>query len=172
MRELTAALLARAARLRPQQRWREVTLLLVDDVRCSSINAAALGHEGATDVISMTYEAIPGESSGDSAELVLNLERAWQLGRTPAGASSELALYLAHGCDHLCGFDDATSVARRSMRRREQRWLRDLAIPLLFTERAARASRPPRGRHPSPALQSGGEGGGTRDALQEPGKRA
>lgn len=136
MRELTAALLARAARLRPARQWREVTLLLVDDAACAPINAAALSHDGATDVITMTYASIPGEPPGASAELVLNLERAWQIGGTPAGASAELALYLAHGCDHLCDFDDATAAARRGMRRRERRWLRDLSIPELFTARA------------------------------------
>ncbi len=126
---VTRELLVFAARLPTFGAWRELTVLLVDDAECAAINRAALGHRGPTDVITMTYPAVPGEPQGDIAEIVLNVERAWQLADTPAGASAELALYLAHGIDHLCGFNDQSPESRRSMRRREQRWLRQLGDP-------------------------------------------
>ena len=39
------------------------------------------------------------------------------------GASSELGLYIAHGCDHLSGAEDYDRPGRERMRRRELRWL-------------------------------------------------
>ncbi|MDD5704911.1 MAG: rRNA maturation RNase YbeY [Kiritimatiellae bacterium] len=132
LRDLAGRLLALAARDGACGPWRELVLVLVDDAVCAKINVAALGHAGATDVITMTYPSVPGESPGDSAELVLNLERAWLLGGNVRDSSQELALYLAHGCDHLCGRDDATPAARRAMRRRELRWLGELDVPALF----------------------------------------
>jgi rRNA maturation RNase YbeY len=137
LRRLAAALFARVVRACPARRWRELTLLLTDDAACARINAAALGRDEPTDVIAIVYPAVPGEPPGDSAEIVLNLERAWRLGRAPPAAAAELALYLAHGCDHLCGHDDATPAARRRMRRRERRWLAVLDIPVLFLPRPA-----------------------------------
>ncbi|MBQ3810327.1 MAG: hypothetical protein II839_05855, partial [Kiritimatiellae bacterium] len=44
-------------------------------------------------------------------------------------ADAELALYLAHGFDHLAGSDDATAAGYRAMRRRELRWLAALPSP-------------------------------------------
>ena len=64
------------------------------------------------------------KGSPQFAELVINAERALAEGRRRAGgAARELALYLAHGMDHLAGRDDDTPARRRAMRRRETRWL-------------------------------------------------
>lgn len=117
----------------PPLDYSEIDILLVDDSGIVPINAAALGHGGATDVITLPYPAIPGEETGATAEIVINVERAWQQGGGNfQAADRELALYLAHACDHLRGFDDDTPPARRSMRRREWRWLRLLGVPELF----------------------------------------
>ena len=133
LRELGTALLRRAARLNKACVGLGVDLLLVDDAGSASINAATLGHAGPTDVITLPYDALPGLPDEASAEIVLNVECARRLGKTLAGADRELALYLAHACDHLCGFDDQTLAARRSMRRREWRWLAQTGIPVIFT---------------------------------------
>ena len=112
---------------------RDVVLILVDDAGIAPINAAAVGHAGATDVITLTYPALPGEPPGDSAEIILNVECAWKQGGGGAGADRELAFYLAHAFDHLADHDDATPAARTAMHRREWRWLTALApLPALF----------------------------------------
>ncbi len=135
LRRLGQAILQCAARRAPAWDWRSIDVLLVDNAGIAPINAAAVGHEGPTDVITLPYEAIPGEPSGATAEIVLNVERAWQQGGAAAhGADRELALYLAHACDHLRGHDDATPAGRRSMRRREWRWLKQTGIPRLFED--------------------------------------
>ena len=108
----------------------EVTLILTDDAGIAPINKAAVGHEGPTDVITLQYEAIPGDEVGASAEIIVNVERA--IGQRPKDPSRELAYYLAHAFDHLTGRDDATPATREAMHRRERRWL-SLALtePLL-----------------------------------------
>lgn len=103
----------------------EVAVILVDDAGIEPINRAAVGHDGATDVITLTYDAIPGEEYGSTAEIILNVERA--LGQRPEDPSLELAYYLAHAFDHLSGRDDATPATRTAMHRRERRWLSRLA---------------------------------------------
>ncbi len=98
----------------------------MDDAGITGINEALLDHEGPTDVIAVRYDAIPGEDqSGTVAELYVNVERAVQLARRGWPAGRELALYLAHGCDHLAGEDDATPDQKAQMRRRELKWLRE-----------------------------------------------
>lgn len=85
--------------------------------------AGCFGIRAQTDVVAQSYATVPGVC-GASAEVVLNAERARAEGQTrPGGAARELALYLAHGLDHLAGSDDRTPALRRAMRRRETRWL-------------------------------------------------
>ena len=85
--------------------------------------AGCFGVRLQTDVVVQAYEAVPGVCPA-TAELVLNAERALlEGGRRSGGPSRELALYLAHGLDHLAGYDDDTPSRRRAMRRRETAWL-------------------------------------------------
>jgi len=76
-----------------------------------------------TDVVSQAYAAVPGVEAA-TAELVLNAERAQIEGlQRPGGPSREFALYLAHGLDHLAGYEDDTPERREAMRQRETAWL-------------------------------------------------
>ena len=111
--------------------WRDIRLLLTDDAGMAACNRRSMRHEGPTDVITLRYAPVPG-AGGATAELIVNLQRASEEGRlrrrisggkTLWDAQHELALYLAHGCDHLAGADDDTPANRRRMRRRELRWL-------------------------------------------------
>ncbi len=129
--------LARSLAAKSGRPLRDITLILVDDAGIAPINAAAVGHSGATDVITIVYPSLPGEEPGDSAEIVINVECAWKQGGGGDGANRELAYYLAHAFDHLAGHDDDTPVARTAMHRRERRWLDELSpIPALFRCRA------------------------------------
>lgn len=116
--------------------WREVTVHLLDDAGIAPVNEAIMRHVGATDVITQRYEPCPGEPAGLIGELFVNVERAARAAPRRAGwsADRELALYLAHGFDHLTGADDRTAPGRARMRRRELAWLRRLPLtPLLET---------------------------------------
>jgi rRNA maturation RNase YbeY len=95
-----------------------------------------MDHDGPTDVITQRYTPIPGESAGLIGELFVNVERAHQAAprRTGWSPDHELALYLAHGCDHLTGADDTTPRERARMRRRELAWLRKVSPRRLFAD--------------------------------------
>ncbi len=123
-RRLLEFFLACAARQLPQGlRWGGVTALLVDDAAIRRCKLATFGRDEVTDVISQAYSPSPIEAAGLRAgEMVINAQRARELGPRHGGAARELALYLAHGVDHLTDADDATPVLRRRMRRRELRW--------------------------------------------------
>jgi len=93
-----------------------------------------MAHGGATDVITQRYDPIPGEPGGLTGELFVNAERAACCAPRRAGwdPDRELALYLAHGFDHLTGADDGTRAERSRMRRRELGWLKRVALTPLF----------------------------------------
>ncbi len=89
---------------------------------------AVFDRHGPTDVITMRYAPMPGLDTETCGELIVNIERAVDEGRkrVPRGwtPAHELALYIAHGLDHLTGADDTDSAGRRRMRARELRWVR------------------------------------------------
>ena len=114
-------------------RWHGVSALLTDDTGIVVANQAVFGRDYVTDVISLTYPPLPGET-GWNGELIINVELAASEGaRRAGGPDRELALYLAHGCDHLAGADDATPRQRATMHCRELRWLRAAARAGLLT---------------------------------------
>ena len=101
----------------------ELTIVLTDDAAMPAYKAGCFGVFIQTDVVCQAYAAVPGVAPA-TAELILNAERAKSEGRRrPGGPARELALYLAHGLDHLAGRDDDTPARRRAMRRRETAWL-------------------------------------------------
>jgi len=93
--------------------------VLADDERICSANSAVFGRPAVTDVISCAYAPAPGRA-GRCAEIVVNCDRA----RSSRFPGRELALYIAHGCDHLAGATDDTPARRKRMLRREQGWRR------------------------------------------------
>jgi rRNA maturation RNase YbeY len=125
LRRLTAKLAALLEDADPDTRWEEVTLLLTDDEGITQHNREFFGKDRPTDVISFRCEAIPGEE-GTTGDLIVNVERAVQEGPHHDGIHAELALYIAHGFNHLSGGEDDTPAKRAAMRRIEMRWLAGL----------------------------------------------
>jgi len=121
---LAKQLAALAQKRMPDDVWQEVTIHLLTDESIAPVNQAIMNHEGATDVITQRYDICPGEPEGLIGELFINVQRACTIARAKGWTKQqELALYLAHGFDHLTGADDATAKERAAMRRRERRWL-------------------------------------------------
>ena len=108
--------------------FREVSVVLQDDAASDEAHRAVMGVEGATDVITQGFHAMPGEEPGIYGELYVNCERALSAAPRRRGWSpaKELLLYVAHGMDHLSGADDRSPSDYARMRRRELRWLREL----------------------------------------------
>ena len=99
--------------------------MLTDDAGITQYNREFFGKDRATDVISFRSEPVPGEE-GASSDLIVNVERAIQEGPNHDGVDAELALYIAHGFNHLSGADDNTPAKRAAMRRTEMRRLAEL----------------------------------------------
>jgi probable rRNA maturation factor len=101
-----------------------ISLSLVDDATIHALNRRHLGHDWPTDVITFALSE-PENGEPLAAEIVLSAEMAATTAQE-AGVdpSAELALYLVHGLLHLCGQDDLSPEAARSMRRREDEHLR------------------------------------------------
>lgn len=106
--------------------FKTITLVITSNTGIAKVNRLALNHEGPTDVITLAYAATPAAPA--TAEIFVNAQRAREVGgQTRARTWSpdhELALYIAHGFDHLAGHDDASPADARKMRRRERNWVR------------------------------------------------
>ena len=112
--------------------FREVAVVLQDDAFSAEVHLAVNGAEGATDVVTQRYDAIPGEEPGVYGELYVNCDQALRAAPRRRGwsAAKELLLYVAHGMDHLSGADDLAPADYERMRRRELSWLRQAdALP-------------------------------------------
>ena len=116
-------LINRVERRAPDRPWESVDLVLLDDAGIEPVHETQFGKRGPTDVISFAYPPLPG-GGGWRGEILVNAEAALREGAARRGAARELALYIAHGFDHLSGADDADPADRRRMRRRELAWLK------------------------------------------------
>lgn len=101
--------------------------MLVGDEGITQANREYFGKNRPTDVISFRYEPIPGEAPEFSGDLLVNLDRAVQEGTARGSIDRELALYIAHGFNHLSGAEDDTPEKRKKMRATETIWLRKAA---------------------------------------------
>jgi len=107
--------------------FRAVTVILQDDAFSAEVHLAINGADGATDVITQRYDAMPGEPDGVYGELYVNVDQALRVApkRKNWSPAKELLLYVAHGMDHLSGADDLKPTDYDRMRRRELRWINE-----------------------------------------------
>ena len=105
----------------------ELGVHLIGATEMARLNAAFLGHEGSTDVITFNNEPeapgvrLAGEiflSVDDAVENARRFRVPWQ---------QEICRYLVHGLLHLAGMDDSDPVRRRAMKRREGKLLKELS---------------------------------------------
>ncbi|MEN8255112.1 MAG: rRNA maturation RNase YbeY [Verrucomicrobiota bacterium] len=107
--------------------WGEVSVILVDDDGITQTNREYFGKNRPTDVISFRYDPVPGEDAALGGDLLINVDRAVLEGTARSNIDHELALYIAHGFNHLSGEDDDTPEKRKRMRATETAWLRTAA---------------------------------------------
>ena len=121
-------LLSKTHRRDPHGPWQELSVVFTDDVQMTELHERLMGDPTSTDVMAVRYDSAPFPGATEAGELMVNIDRAlqaWPGHGQSHDAHRELALYLAHGMDHLSGADDSTEPGRRSMRQRELRWLRE-----------------------------------------------
>lgn len=131
---LTRFFMTKAAAMNPAKRWVECAVVLTGHEETTELNERVLNHEGTTDVITFAYPTVPGETpAGWRGEIIVNVEEARDVStRRKAPLLREVALYIAHGCQHLGGADDATPRQRAAMSRRQNRWLNAaLIVPII-----------------------------------------
>lgn len=118
-----------------------VAVIFVDDAFLCALHERFLGDPSATDVI--TFDL--GESDTDdgvACEIYVSVDCARRVAqRRGEPVERELALYLAHGALHLCGFDDHERGDRRRMRAAEAHVLRALGYRKRVTRKRANARR-------------------------------
>jgi probable rRNA maturation factor len=91
------------------------------------LNQTFLGHEGSTDVITFNHQENP-ESEQLCGEIFISTDDALvHARRFRVRWPCEVARYLVHGLLHLEGCDDTDPAARRAMKRRENRLLKELS---------------------------------------------
>ena len=101
-----------------------VEVVFVSDRALARLHARHLDDPRPTDVLAFE---LGSQGGGAEAELYVSVERARAEARARGlPPDQELALYVVHGCLHLCGFDDHAPRARRRMRRAEGRVLAEL----------------------------------------------
>jgi probable rRNA maturation factor len=134
--------LARSVLRQEQVAAAEISVAILDDAAIHAINRQFLNHDYPTDVISFLLDcsladARPplerphsvrrGAAKVIEGEIVISAETAIRIAaRFGIRPQNELALYLAHGLLHLCGYDDRTPKEKRLMRRREAEALEDM----------------------------------------------
>ena len=104
--------------------WGEIAIILVDNPGIIQTNREYFGKDRPTDVISFRYDPIPGEADELSGDLIINVDQAITEGTIRGNINHELALYIAHGFDHLSGAEDNTPEKRKKMLATETTWLR------------------------------------------------
>jgi len=110
-----------------RKHWSGIAVSLVDDSGISAVHERLFGNPAVTDVISLHYPPFPGIDSAFSGEIFINADCVLREGARRRGLEEELSLYLAHGCDHLCGASDRTRKQRARMLARESAWTRKAA---------------------------------------------
>lgn len=118
--------------LAPSMVWQDISILLLDDAGIIEPNRQYFQKDRPTDVITFRYDPIPGEEGYDG-DLLVNCERAVKVGPEHNGIQHELALYMAHGFDHLSGAEDYTEADRADMRETELSWLAEADKRQLIT---------------------------------------
>jgi probable rRNA maturation factor len=106
----------------------KVTLAFVDNGHIHRLNKQFLGHDEPTDVLSFPYTD-PG-----AKKLEGEIAIGYEVARASAAerghpVAAELALYVIHGCLHMCGYDDRTAADAARMRAKEREYLRALGLP-------------------------------------------
>jgi rRNA maturation RNase YbeY len=89
------------------------------------VNASFLQHEGSTDII--TFDHLESAETGElHGELFICLDDAMKQAKEfKTSWQSELTRYVIHGLLHLRGHDDREAAARRTMKKEENRLLRE-----------------------------------------------
>lgn len=113
VRAVVSAALAHGGRPKLQ-----LAVVFVSDLELARLHGRYLADPSRTDVLAFD---LGQRGAGPAGELYVSVERARAEARTrDLAPEGELALYLVHGCLHLCGHDDRQPGPRARMRAAER----------------------------------------------------
>jgi len=96
----------------------ELAVVFVSDAELARMHASHLGDPSPTDVLAFELGEL---GQGPGGEIYVSVERARAEAKLRGlPPERELALYVVHGCLHLCGHDDRAPRARARMRSAER----------------------------------------------------
>lgn len=102
-----------------------VELILVSDEELAELHGRFLQDPSVTDV--MAFDLSGDGEEGPAGEVYASVDCARRVAKARGVAiQRELALYVVHGCLHLCGFDDHEDEDRERMRRAESQVMSQL----------------------------------------------
>ncbi|MDB6019904.1 MAG: putative metal-dependent hydrolase [Pedosphaera sp.] len=104
----------------------DLTVHVVNAREMTRLNETHLQHGGSTDVITFDYaEAVSADAL--MGEIFVCMDEALiQAARFKTTWQTELVRYVVHGTLHLRGYDDTRPIARRKMKREENRLVNEL----------------------------------------------
>jgi probable rRNA maturation factor len=110
----------------------DVSVYILRASEMARLNENFLQHQGSTDVITFDYgdSSLKSESSARClhGEIFVCIDDAIvQARQFRTSWPSEIVRYIIHGLLHLRGFDDQKPIARRKMKREENRLLKETA---------------------------------------------
>lgn len=109
---------AAAALAHGGQPERCLEVVVITDEALAELHGRFLGDDSPTDV--MAFD-LGEEEEGPSGEVYVSLDMARRVAaERGVPLARELALYVVHGCLHLCGHDDHEEEDRRAMRAAER----------------------------------------------------
>jgi probable rRNA maturation factor len=127
---------------------------LVSPAQMAEVNQTHLQHEGPTDVITFDYRENPQAGSLNGELFICPAVAVEQAREFGTDWPSELVRYVIHGLLHLLGHDDLEPVARRKMKRAEERLLRDISHRFALSQ-LRKSSKLGHGKKKSPRALAG-----------------
>jgi probable rRNA maturation factor len=129
----------------------ELSVALVGDRRMADLHEQFMGIPGPTDVLTFPLDE-DARGNVTAGEVVVCVPEARRRAKANGvGVERELLLYALHGMLHLCGYDDRTTAAFRTMHATEDRILTQLGVGPVFDHGRPSAAAPPRSRKRSKA---------------------
>ena len=122
----------------------DLAICIVGAPEMARLNKTFLQHEGSTDVITFDYADNPTRTPDPGprtlhGEMFICIDDALsQAKQFRTSWPGELTRYVIHGVLHLQGFDDLQPVARRKMKREENRLLKEIARRFPLSKLAGR----------------------------------
>ena len=131
---------------RPALSW--LSVALIGDRKMALLHEQFLGIAGPTDVLTFPLEQDRRGRVSTGEVVICVPEARRQAKRNRTGLERELLLYALHGMLHLCGYDDRTATAFRTMHATEDRILTRLGVGPVFHQGPSSAAAAPAGRSP------------------------